>query len=386
MEKRNRTKVVVLGSTGSIGSNTLNVIRHLTDEFDVVGLSAGRDWENLTSQIREFRPKAAAILDGYGGEPLKKSCHELECQLNFGEDGLCGMIDNLQPDIVVDAITGWAGFRPCLAALEKGCRLALANKESLVVGGKLVQNLLQNSDSTILPVDSEESAIFQSLTGGKRSEVRKIFLTASGGPFHEWPAESLEDVTPEQALCHPNWDMGRKITVDSATLMNKALEIVETRWLFDIEPEKIQVLIHPQSVIHSMVEYEDASIIAQLGAPDMQVPIQYALTYPQRVTGPGESLDFSAFQQLELRAASGDEFPALEIGHRVAEMGGTSGAVMNAANEVAVEAFLDEKIGFTDIVKSVNKVLTKHKLGSGETLEELENADRWAREETIKCI
>ncbi len=384
--KDNRKTVLVLGSTGSIGDGTLDVIRELSSDFRVVGLSAGRDREKLLAQVREFRPAAAALADSCGITDIRACARALDCELYFGENGLCRLVENIDADIVVGAITGWAGFRPCLKALEKGCRLALANKETLVVGGELVRHTAQRFGSSIFPVDSEESAIYQAMKCGSRGEVRQVFLTASGGPFHGRPPESLCDVTPEEALRHPTWKMGRKITIDSATLMNKALEIVETRWLFDIEAERIKVLIHPQSLVHSMVEFEDGSILAQLGAADMRVPIQYALSYPRRVEGPGQRLDFQELKCLELREASPDEFPALELGYRVAGEGGTAGAVMNAANEVAVEAFLNGRIGFTDIVRLVDIVMTEHKASSADSFEELRLADMEAREETEKWL
>ncbi len=386
VERPREKTVLILGSTGSIGVNALNVIRELSPRYRVVGLSAGSDWELLYEQIREFRPVAAALADDYAKDEARTLISGLDCELDFGDNGICGLVEKVDADIVVGAITGWAGFRPCLRALETGCRLALANKETLVVGGKLVREVAERSGAVVFPVDSEESAIFQAMQAGRRDEVEQVFLTASGGPFHDWPADRLKDVTPRQALCHPNWEMGRKITIDSATLMNKALEIVETRWLFDIEPERIKVLIHPQSLVHSMVEFEDGAIMAQLGATDMKVPIQYALTYPERICGPGERLDFGEMQRFDLRAPAPGEFPALDIGFKVAGMGGTGGAVMNAANEVAVDAFLEGRIGFTDIVKLVGTVVSRHKDGSGYGFKELEQADRRAREETEKCM
>ncbi len=386
MEDKKKTRVIVLGSTGSIGVNTLRVIGELSPRFCVVGLSAGGNRELLQEQIRRFRPEAASLADESTQCAVGGGRRELDCLRYFGDNGVERLVEDVDADIVVGAISGWAGFRPCVKALEQGRRLALANKETLVVGGRLVTGLAERSGAELLPVDSEESAIFQAMQAGRRSEVRHVLLTASGGPFHNWPADKLDDVTPEQALCHPNWDMGRKITIDSATLMNKALEIVETRWFFDIEPRKIKVLIHPQSIVHSMVEFEDSSILAQLGAPDMKAPIQYALTYPERVAGSARKLDFEQVQRLELRVAAPEEFPALELGYRVAELGGTSGAVMNAANEVAVDAFLNGQIAFTDIIRVVQQVLDGHEVVTDCDLERLEIADRLARREAGKAV
>jgi len=384
MKNKNQKKVLILGSTGSIGTGALDVIRELSPRFRVIGLSAGSQWDLLCRQTREFRPLAVSI--GEDSVPESADGDELACELHLGDNGLCELIKKVDADIVVGAITGWAGFKPCLQALETGCRLALANKETLVVGGRMVLEAAERSGAVILPVDSEESAIFQAMQAGRRDEVRRVFLTASGGPFHDWPAHQLEGVTPAQALCHPNWDMGRKITIDSATLMNKALEIIETRWLFDLDPDQIQVLIHPQSIVHSMVEFKDGSVIAQLGAPDMRVPIQYALTYPDRTEGPGERLKLEDLQGLELRAVGPQEFPALGLGYEVARRGGTSGAALNAANEVAVDAFLSGRIAFTDIVKVVRKVLSEHKTRPAREVEVLELADREARKEAEKCL
>ncbi len=386
MKTQKQKSVLVLGSTGSIGESALEVIGALPHRFRVVGLSAGSRWQRLREQIREFRPEAAAVADGHEDIDPDDCDDLLACELYLGENGVLDLIDKVNADIVVGAISGWAGFKPCLKALRTGCRLALANKETLVVGGRMVRETAERSGAEILPVDSEESAIFQAMQAGRGSEVRRIFLTASGGPFLDWPVEKLRDATPAQALQHPNWDMGRKITIDSATLMNKALELIETKWLFDVDPGAIQVLLHPQSIVHSMVEFEDGSVLAQLGAPDMKVPIQYALTYPERVEGAGMRLDLCDMRRLELRAAEKEEFPALKLGYEVARLGGTSGAVMNASNEVAVDAFLSGRIGFTDIVKVVEKVLTEHKTGPGRELAELELADLAAREETERCI
>jgi len=386
MTSEKQQTVIILGSTGSIGINAINVAKALPDRFKIVGLTAGNNAGILTDQIKDLRPEYVAVANEGKGRAMKEIGYKFDTTLFLGDNGILELIEAAGADIVVGAITGWAGFLPCIKALETGCRLALANKETLVVGGQLVKTIAEENNSEILPIDSEESAIFQALQAGKKEELKKIYLTASGGPFHDWAKTELQSVTVEQALCHPNWDMGRKITIDSATLMNKALEIVETSRLFDVGPEKIQVLLHPQSIIHSMVEFVDASIIAQVGAPDMKVPIQYAMTYPERIVGAGESLDLSEMQKLEIRAVAPHEYPALELGFQVAEKGGTSGAVLNGANEIAVDAFLNEQIRFNEIVEIVSKTLTKHNITTGSSYEELLAADQWARTEAIKCL
>jgi len=303
----------------------------------------------------------------------------------FGPDGAYELVERTEADVVVSAITGWVGFRPTLRALELGRVLALANKETLVVGGEIVHDVLAARGGTILPVDSEQSAIFQAMCSGQREEVARVIVTASGGPFRGVPREELHEMTPRDALRHPTWTMGRKITIDSATMMNKALEVIEARWLFDLAPDQIDVLIHPQSVIHSLVEFVDGSVMAQLGVPDMKLPIQFALTWPQRVACPVERLNLAEVATLELSEPDPEEFPALALADEVLRTGGTSGAVLNAANEVAVDAFLDERIRFTEIVPLVADVLHRHEVTVHPDVDELERADRWARQEAKKC-
>jgi 1-deoxy-D-xylulose-5-phosphate reductoisomerase len=306
-------------------------------------------------------------------------------ELAFGPEGVCELAALEDADVVVGAIMGWAGFAPAVRALERGRVLALANKEALVVGGEILRGVAQRSGGIILPVDSEQSAVLQAMRSGRREEVARVVITASGGPFRGMSKDRLERVTPEQALQHPTWRMGRKITIDSATMMNKALEIVETRWLFDVDPDRIQTVIHPQSIVHSLVEFVDGSVVAQLGVPDMKLPIQFALTYPDRVPGPVERLDLARIGSLELMEADPEEFPALTLGYEVARKGGTSGAVLNAANEVAVESFLQGKIKFTDIVPLVATVLRRHTVREHPDAADLERADRWARQEALQC-
>jgi len=378
--------VVVLGSTGSVGTSTLQVARGLRERVRVAGLSAGSQWRELAEQVREFRPRAVAVADPAGREGLQSALEDVDVRVLSGEEGVCELAALPEADIVVNAITGWAGLAPAMRALECGRVLALANKESLVVGGELLRRAAEDSGGVILPVDSEQSAVMQALRAGAREEVARVVITASGGPFLDASPRELARVTPEQALQHPTWRMGKKITIDSATMMNKALEIVETRWLFDLDPARIDVLIHPQCVIHSLVEFVDGTVMAQLGVPDMKLPIQFALTYPDRVPGPVQRLDLAAASPLELRPADPHTFPALALGYEVARRGGTSGAVLNAANEVAVAAFLARRLRFDQIVPLVASILHRHRVQEHPDMEALVEADRWAREEARRCL
>ena len=307
-----------------------------------------------------------------------------ECELLVGAEALNRVVADENVDTVLAAIVGSAGLRSSWAAVKAGKTIALANKETLVVAGPLVMSLAAKSGATILPVDSEHSAVFQSLQSGQRDEVRRIVLTASGGPFLRYTSEQLARVTVEEALKHPNWSMGPKITIDSATMMNKALEIIEARWLFDFAPEQIDVVVHPQSVVHSLVEFVDGSVIAQLSPPDMKLPIQYALSYPRRRPGPAARLDFSRMLELNFEPADAKRFEALELGHQAARAGGTTGAVLNAANEVAVELFLSGRIGFTKIVPACRTVMERHAFDPSPSLDRLLELDAWAREEVLR--
>ena len=386
VSENHKKYVVVLGSTGSIGESTLSVVRGLPDRLEVVGLGAGSRWQELARQIEEFEPAAAALADIRHRSCLEKACSGKDVKLFYGPEGMCELARMPQAQVVVCAVSGWAGFPAALAALECGRVLALANKESLVVGGELLMRLAKSRGGTILPVDSEPSAIMQAMRCGRRDEIARVIITASGGPFRGIPRKKLREVTPEQALQHPIWHMGKKVAIDSATLMNKALEIIETRWLFDLAPERIEVLIHPQCVIHSMVEFVDGSVIAQLAMPDMRLPIQCALTYPDRVEGPAARLDPAHMGGLELRKPSPDELLALQLGYEVARMGGTSGAALNAANEFAVESFLGGKLRFTDIVPLVRMVVERHRNINDPDIRQIEEADCRARGEAAKCL
>ena len=380
-----RKKLVVLGSTGSIGENVLAVARSMPERFEVLALSAGAKWRRLAEQAGEFRPAAVGLVDAEPRAELEQSLRELDARVHFGPEAPAVLAAMKEADVVVNAIPGWAAFPSAVAALESGHVLALANKEALVVGGRLLVELARGRGAAILPVDSEHSAILQAMRSGARAEVARVIITASGGALRGLPPAALKEVTPEQALNHPTWTMGKKVTIDSATLMNKALEIVEARWLFDLDPDSIEVLIHPQSVVHSFVEFVDGSVIAQLGVADMKLPIQFALTYPDRLPGPVERLDLAAMRSLEFHAADLEEYPALALGFEVARVGGTSGAVLNAANEVAVKLFLQRRICFTDIVPLVQKVLRAHEVQGDPDIEGLNRADKWARQEAHRC-
>jgi len=368
--------VVVLGSTGSIGKNTLEVLSRFPDRFSVWGLSTHTNTALLEEQIRRFRPKMAVIADERSFQRFPRN-HDTE--ILGGVDGLKKLASHPQVDLVINALVGSVGLLPSLEALDKGKNLATANKESLVMAGELLMKKARQKGGEILPIDSEHSAIKQCLLSGKRQEVKKIILTASGGPFLWKDHKELEKITVDEALSHPTWEMGRKITIDSATLMNKGLEIIEAHWLFEIPPDRIKVLIHPQSIVHSMVEFVDGSVIAQMSVPDMKLPIQYALFYPERVFSHNTSLDLAKTSNLTFLEPDYERFPGLRLAYRALQMGGTAPAVLNAANEVAVEAFLTNRIGFAQIVKTVERVLNQHRVILSPGLEDILDADRWAK-------
>jgi 1-deoxy-D-xylulose-5-phosphate reductoisomerase len=377
--------IVVLGSTGSVGTQTLDVVRGMPGRFRVVGLSSNSQWELLARQVEEFRPDAAAICDERHAESLARAVNGRGVELLSGPGALTRLAAWDGADVVVSAVSGGAGLPAAVAAIEGGKALALANKEALVMGGPMLVRLAERRATAILPVDSEHSAIFQLLRGVPRQQVARVILTASGGPFHGWSSRRMEEVTPRQALAHPTWRMGRKITIDSATLMNKALEIIEARWLFGLPADRISVLVHPQSIIHGIVELVDGSLLAHMGLPDMRMPIQYALNYPERSEGPCERLDLARLGRLEFCEPDMDLFPALKLGYRVAREGGTSGAVLNAANETAVEQFLAGRIRFTRIVEVVETVLAGHRVKAQPGFDDVMAADKWAREEAERC-
>ncbi len=385
-----KKRILLLGSTGSVGESTDQVVQNLDSELELVGLAAYSSWERLLEQIRLHQPEAVALVDqqaaGFLRDALGKEQGLPSPMIYEGEEGLVELVRNTEADILLAAISGAAGLPANIAALETGKDLALANKESLVMSGSILTRLAREKGRQILPVDSEHSAIFQSLQAGTNEEVERIILTASGGPFRKTSIEDLQQVTREDALNHPTWEMGEKITIDSATLMNKALEIIEARWLFELPPKKIEVVVHPQSIIHSLVEYRDGSTICQLGPPDMRVPIQYALTYPHRLSLPVKQVNLAELGQLTFEAPDMERFPALRLAYEVLEQGSTAATVFNAANEVAVAAFLKEEIPFLDILRVVETCLRRHNPVEDPDLAGIFAADEWARLETEKIL
>ncbi|NTW70099.1 MAG: 1-deoxy-D-xylulose-5-phosphate reductoisomerase [Chlorobiaceae bacterium] len=378
--------IAILGSTGSIGVSTLDVVRQHPDKFSVTGLAAGRDINLLAEQIREFRPEAVSVRDEESIAKLHSLLGEYKPAILSGSDGASAIASADGADMVVSAIVGAAGLLPTVSAIKAGKHIALANKETLVVAGQLVSDLVKKHKVQLLPVDSEHSAIYQSLEGHRTEDVERIILTASGGPFRNTSAEDLKKVGLEQALKHPQWSMGAKITIDSATMMNKGLEVIEAHWLFNMPAEKIGVVVHPQSIIHSMVEYIDGCVIAQLGAPDMRAPIAYALSWPNRCISGIQKLDLIKIGTLTFEAPDMVRFPALRLAYDALKAGRTYPAVLNAANEIAVAAFLDKKIAFIDIAATVEKTMQAHDAFTPVELEEYLMADRWARETATRFI
>jgi 1-deoxy-D-xylulose-5-phosphate reductoisomerase len=378
-------KVVILGSTGSIGESALKVARDVPDRMEVVGLAAHRSAKQLGEQINEFSVKHACLFDESGLGDIRSQV-DGKVNLCSNSEGLIELATLPEADMVLISIIGVAGLEPALAAIEAGKDIAVASKEILVMAGEAVMTAARRKGVRVLPVDSEHNAIFQCMEGRDPTEVSRLILTASGGPFRQLPADQLPAVTVEQALNHPTWDMGRKITIDSATLFNKGLEMIEARWLFDIEMARVDVIVHPQSIIHSMVEFIDSSILAQLSVTDMCFPIQYAVTWPERVPNQLPPLNFAELSRLDFEEPRWDDFPALTIAKRAGETGVTLPAVMNAANEVAVEAFLQGEIGFCLIWETVEEVMNRHTVPECATLQEIIEADLWAREEAKSLL
>ncbi|HWP39457.1 MAG TPA: 1-deoxy-D-xylulose-5-phosphate reductoisomerase [Tepidisphaeraceae bacterium] len=375
----NGKRIAILGSTGSIGCHALEVIQHLGAPYRAVALSANRNLERLIEQARRHRPAAVAVGDVALAEQLRAATRDLGCQVYSGIDGMSQMVCRDDVDMVLAAIVGAAGVRPVLSAIRAGKQIALANKEALVVAGSLIIPEARRRGVQILPVDSEHSAVFQAMHCGRLSELKRVILTASGGPFRSASAEQLARATPEDALNHPTWQMGSKITIDSATMFNKGLEIIEACWLFDLPPEKIEVVVHPESIVHSMVEFVDGSVIAQLSPPDMRTPIQYALTYPQRREGIGRRLDLSRALSLHFEPPDPQRFPALRLAYEAARQRGTAGAILNAANEVAVKAFINRRIGFGMISRIVELTIRSSRVQPEPSLDDVLEADRAAR-------
>ncbi len=374
-------RIAVLGSTGSIGTSCLEVIAAHRSEMTLAGVSANSSWELLSRQAANFSPRFAVLCDTSLEGHIDNTAFGKDTELLFGDEGIHKLVTDPDIDVVVTGIVGAAGLRGTWAALESGKRVAVANKETLVVAGPLVMDLARTHGAEVIPVDSEHSAVFQAMQAGQTREIRRIVLTSSGGPFRGSTSEELAQVTPESALAHPTWQMGPKITVDSATMMNKALEVIEARWLFGLDVDQIEIAVHPQSIVHSLVEFVDGSVIAQLSPPDMKLPIQYALTYPRRIPSPTTPLDFNTPFSLDFEPPNLDAFPALRLGFEVARRGGSAGAVLNAANEVAVERFLDGRLGFNDIPRLCQDILDNHDFDTSPTLDDLLGQDRRARVE-----
>jgi 1-deoxy-D-xylulose-5-phosphate reductoisomerase len=379
-------KIVLLGSTGSIGRSTVDVVCSSRGELQIIALSAHRRLSELCRQAQRLLPRFVIATDEAAAGQFDWSVLPRETQLLVGQSGVQQAVRLAEVDIVLSAVVGSAGLAGTWDAIQAGKTVALANKETLVMAGPQVMRLAAERGTTILPVDSEHSAVFQAFQAGRRSEVKRIVLTASGGPFRSWSRSDMERATIADALSHPTWQMGEKITIDSATMMNKALEIIEARWLFDLQPEQIDVVIHPQSIVHSLVEFIDGSVLAQLSPPDMKLPIQYALTWPERRPSPTKKLDLTEALRLDFEPPDEDRFPALRLGREVAAAGGTAGAVLNAANEAAVASFLAGEMPFMEIVPACRAVLESHTFNADPTLDELLQLDAWARQEIQRWI
>ena len=378
-----KQRIFILGSTGSIGTQALEIIAEHPDQFSLTGLSANSSWKMLGEQINAYRPEFAVLCDKKAEQQLRDFVDHKETELFFGYEALLDLVEGSGVDTVLNSLVGYSGFKPSVRALNSGKKLALANKESLVVGGALIKDILEESGKpeNLIPVDSEHSAMLQSIVGENRDSIEKIIITASGGPFRNWSWESMQHITVEEALDHPNWSMGNKITIDSATMMNKGLEIIEAHWLFGLPPEKLEAVVHPQSIIHSIVEFIDGSSKAQLGPPDMKVPIQYALSFPDRLSSGVERMDWFKNQELTFQSVDYGRFPCLRLALQALESGAFAPAILNAANEIAVERFLNNEIRYVDIAETVEKALNRVQMepGTKVTEDSLEEADRKTR-------
>ena len=375
----NKRQIALLGSTGSIGTQALDVVRDNTDRFEIYALVARQNVALLAQQAREFRPEVVVIADEQHYAPLKEALADLPMKVWAGTDAIADVVQMAPVDVVLTAMVGYAGLRPTLAALEAGKAVALANKETLVVAGELVTATARRTGAPILPVDSEHSAIFQCLVGQDASAVEKVILTASGGPFRTTPREALADVTPAEALRHPNWSMGAKVTIDSASMMNKGFEMIEARWLFGLPPEQIEVVVHPQSIVHSMVQFADGAVMAQLGTPDMHLPIAYALAYPHRLRSAAPRLDFAQLSTLTFEAPDRERFRNLDYAYEAARRGGNMPCILNAADEVAVAAFLSGKIGFLAMSDLIAETMARTTFIATPTYDDYVQTDAEAR-------
>lgn len=371
--------LAILGSTGSIGTQTLDVIRDIGG-INVKAMSTNTRIDLFEKQIREFKPELVCVMNSEKAEELKSRITDIDVKVTTGMDGLIEVATVVGTDTVVNSVVGNIGLVPTVEAIKAKKNIALANKETLVTSGELVMKLLKENNVKMYPVDSEHSAIFQSLQGNEGNKIDKIFLTASGGPFRTW--DDVSKVTVDDALKHPNWNMGKKITIDSATLMNKGLEVIEAKWLFNVDLEQIEVVVHPQSIVHSMVGYEDGAVIAQLGLPDMKVPIQYALTYPKRVKNSFPKINFFEYNNLTFEKPKIDKFPCLSLAYKAIKTGGTMPTVLNAANEIAVARFINREISFIDIPKLIEMAMSAYTVKYNYTIKDVLEADKWAREYT----
>ena len=378
--------ISVLGSTGSIGRSSLEVIDKFSHRFKVVGLAAGRNTQLLEEQIEKFRPKIVSLERKEEAEDLRRKFRGKSIKVTFAQEGAEEVASFSENDIVISAITGINGLRPTLAAVQEGKKVALANKESMVVAGPLIQDMISKFGAQLIPVDSEHSGVFQCLAKEEMGNVKKVTLTASGGPFFSRSSFEMNDITPEEALNHPRWKMGKKVTIDSATLMNKGLELIEARWLFGLEPRQLGILIHPQSVVHSLVEMSDGSVLAQLSPTDMKLPIQYALTYPERENSLLPSLDLSEIKALEFYEVNVEKFPIIKLARLALEEGDSFPIALNAANEVVVSAFLEKRIKFMDISDVVTEIVENHQKRKAQSLEDIFDVDRETRQVSLDLL
>lgn len=378
--------ISVLGSTGSIGRSSLEVIDKLSHRFKVVGLTAGRNTQLLEKQVEKFRPKIVSLERKEEAEDLRRKFRGKSIKVTFAQEGAEEVASFSENDIVISAITGIDGLRPTLAAVKEGKKVALANKESMVVAGPLIQDMIRKFGAQLIPVDSEHSGVFQCLAKEEMENVKKVILTASGGPFFSKSSSEMNDITLEEALNHPRWKMGKKVTIDSATLMNKGLELIEARWLFGLEPRQLGILIHPQSIVHSLVEMSDGSVLAQLSPTDMKLPIQYALTYPEREDSLLPSLDLSEIKSLEFYEVNVEKFPIIKLARLALEEGESFPIALNAANEVVVSAFLEQRIKFMDISDVVTEIVENHQKRKAQSLEDIFDVDRETRRESLDLL
>lgn len=379
-------KIAILGSTGSIGVSTLKIVASFPERYQVIALTAGNNIDLLRQQIAQFKPRFVAVIAAQDAEMLQQHLSDMDIEICCGVEGIIRCATIAEVDMVVAAVVGAAGLVPTLAAIKAGKDIALANKETLVVAGSLVMAEVAKHKVNLIPVDSEHSAIYQSLAGQRREDVHRLILTASGGPFRDYNLTQFDNISPADALAHPNWAMGKKISIDSATMMNKGLEVIEARWLFDFPAKMIAVHIHPESIIHSLVEYRDGAVIAQLGIPDMKTPIAYALSWPERLPLNQPRLDLCKLGQLSFSEPDLERFPCLQLAYDALARGGTVPAVMNAANEVAVDAFLHRQLSFTAIPKVISRVMAQHQYQELTTVDQALRADLWGRQQTHEII